>query len=241
MFTKFNGKYVGPFMEDSSDQGTTPENNQQNTTDYKAAYEKLFSEKQTSDAAHASSYAGLQKTLEKKDGLLKVATESLSTRTEEYNTLSTKHTEVSGQVETLGQSLKQKESDERKTKLEAVRSKILSKEFPQLASFEYPSENAPSLISQVEAFKEDGSVDEEALRTLFKNFDTAINERTNQQPAPKKKGEVPEDPTRETPKPNSPEALYSAAKELLKQHKFTEYNVAMDAYYKAKAEESNKK
>ncbi len=243
MFVKFNGRYVGPFMKPDATGDTgganNSENNSQNGTETisKAEHDKVIREL---EAKHAREYSGLQTTLNKKDELLKNTTTALEERTTQYTSLTGTHTEVSGKLETVEKTAAEKDAENKRLKLENARSKLISKEFPNLASFEYPDgEGAISLIPQIEPWKEDGSLDEGKLRQHFFNFSKALGDRAQSQKRVDKQGEVPDEPTPEKELTGS-KALRAKANAFFKEGKFVEYNQTMDLVYKAEEKENKK-
>ncbi len=243
MFVKFNGRYAGPFLEGDSTGNSGGANNQENSQQNGEVISKAEHEKAVAalEAKHAKEYSGLQTTLNKKDESLKATVAELEERTSQYSALTGTHTEVSSTLETVQKTALEKENENKRLKLENARSKLILKEFPHLAGFEYPEgEGQISLIPQIEPWKEDGSLDEEKLRSHFTNFSKALGDRGQIQKKVEKQGETPPEPVPQQKVLSNSQALLVKAQEYLNSRNFPEYNKAMSAYYEALKAEGKK-
>lgn len=243
MFIKFNGKYAGPFLEGDATSDSGGANNQEKSQQTGEVISKTDHEKAVAalEAKHAKEYAGLQTTLNKKDETLKSTTAALEERTSQYNALTGTHTEAQATLETVQKTAAEKDAENKKLKLENLRSRLILKEFPHLAGFEYPEgEGQISLIPQIEPWKEDGSLDEDKLRNHFSNFSKAIGDRAQFQKTIDKSGQVPQEPVPPQKPLTGSAALLAKAQQLQSEKKFIESNKIMDEYYKAKEAESKK-
>lgn len=239
MFMKIFGRYVGPLLDSdpATGGGTTQETDQQNTeiTDYEAAYKKLLAESNKKSADHAKSYSSLQTTMSKKDEELKVTKNALDERNASYNELNLLHTTLTADTEKTTKELKEKREAEVKLKADLTRKKMLLRpEYAHLSVFENDG-----LIPEVNAVKEDGSIDEVAIETILKKFSSSLSSVTKSNQKTFKAGEIPDEPVPEAP--STAQVLKAKALAFQKDHKMKEYNDTMDEYYKAlRTEQVNK-
>jgi hypothetical protein len=122
--------------EDKSKYDPKPGENQgtgdQNDQDYK----KLYKEAQTELSKSEKSYIGLQQTLQTKSDELKALNDQFTELQKQFSGTTTQLTALKTEKETIAATLEEKEISLDAATTEARRSKMILKEFPDLAAFE---------------------------------------------------------------------------------------------------------
>lgn len=176
---KYGTKY-GPLwtVKRMSGADTMPDdpNNSQNppktdpNTDYKAMYEKAAADLIKAREDATKSYTGLQQTLTREQAAKKTVEDSLAALNLQFQEVTGIRTTIGTELEQAKEKLSVTDKELQTLRVTQSRTSLILKEFPALAEFE-----ADGLIPMpANAVKEDGSVDQDILRNVFKNFQTKV-------------------------------------------------------------------
>ena len=195
--------------------------------DWKAEYQKL-----TDSSARA--YQGLQRTLSTEQEKARKAEETAALLQSQLQQFQQGNETLDGTVKQLTAQYGETKTELLKTKVEKTRLELIVSEFPQLATFE-----AKKLIPTPSVAKEDGSVDTEALRTLFKNYSSELVALGTAAKKDFAMGGGPPSPDPFSTTPSSITMLLRAVGDAALTGNIKQYDVAYKAYQEALQQQSS--